>query len=57
MPVPLSIEFADGGRATIRVTVRGPLTETELHLPAQPSKLELNPLNSVLGEVKAEGWK
>jgi len=57
MPVPLSIEFADGGRATIRVTVRGPLTETELHLPAQPIKLELNPLNSVLGEVKAEGWK
>ena len=57
MPVPLNIEFAGGGRATIRVTVRGPLTETELHLPAEPIKLELNPLESVLGEVKTEGWR
>jgi hypothetical protein len=57
MPVPLDIEFAGGGRATIRVTVRGPLTETELHLPAEPIKLELNPLESVLAEVKTESWK
>jgi len=57
MPVPLNIELAGGGRATIRVTVRGPLTETELHLPAEPIKLELNPLESVLGDVKTEGWR
>jgi aminopeptidase N len=57
MPVPLTIELAGGGRATIRVTVRGPVTETELHLPAKPTKLELNPLESVLADVKEEGWK
>ena len=57
MPVPLNIEFAGGARATIRVTVRGPLTQAELRVPAEPTKLELNPLESVLAEVKTEGWR
>ena len=56
MPVPLNIQFAGGGRATIRVTVRGPVTEVELPVPGEPTKLELNPLESVLAEVKEEGW-
>ncbi|PYO43293.1 MAG: hypothetical protein DMD33_07825 [Gemmatimonadetes bacterium] len=56
MPVPLSIEFAGGGRATIRVTVRGPVTDAQVQVPSEPVKLVLNPLESVLAEVKEEGW-
>ncbi len=54
MPVPLRIELAGGGRAYARVNVHGPLTEATLQLPAE---LELNPLESVLAEVKTEGWE
>jgi aminopeptidase N len=56
MPVPLLIEFADSSHALIRVSVRGPLTERDLRLPAEPTRLELNTLSSVLAEVKTEGW-
>ena len=56
MPVPLTIEFAGGGRATIRVTVRGPVTETQVQVPSEPTVLTLNPLESVLADVKQEGW-
>lgn len=56
MPVPLLIEFADSSHALIRVNVRGPLTERDLRLPAEPTRLELNTLSSVLAEVKTEGW-
>ena len=57
MPVPLRIELAGGGHAFVRVNVRGPLTEATLRLPAEPTQLELNPLQSVLAEVKTEGWE
>lgn len=57
MPVPLQIELADGGRAYLRVTVRGKMTEATVELPAEPKQLELNPLESVLAEVKTEGWE
>ena len=57
MPVPLRIELAGGGHAYVRVNVRGPLTEATLPLPAEPKELELNPLESVLAEVKTEGWE
>ena len=56
MPVPLLIEFADGSQAFVRVTVRGPLTEKDLRVAAQPTRLQLNVLQSVLAEVKEEGW-
>jgi hypothetical protein len=56
MPVPLRIELAGRGHAYVRVNVRGPLTEAELRLPAEPTELELNPLESVLAEVKTEDW-
>ncbi|HYT05640.1 MAG TPA: M1 family aminopeptidase [Gemmatimonadales bacterium] len=56
MPVPLQIEFAGGGHAIVRVTVRGALTERTLDVPAEPKRLELNPLESVLAHVKTEGW-
>jgi len=57
MPVPLEIEMGDGARAYVRVNVRGPVTEATLPLPAEPTQLELNPLESVLAEVKTEGWE
>ena len=57
MPVPLRIELAGGGHAYVRVNVRGPLTEATLSLPAEPTELELNPLQSVLAEVKTEDWE
>ncbi len=57
MPVPVSIETADGKRTLVRVDVRGPVTEAEVLLPAEPITFEANPLESVLAEVKQEGWR
>jgi len=57
MPVPVRVELAGGGRAMVRMTVRGTRTEVELHLPAQPPEVEFNPLQSVLAEVKTEAWE
>lgn len=57
MPVPLMIEFAEGGPSYVRVNVRGALTEAELILPEAPTRLEFNPLESVLAEVKLERWR
>ena len=55
MYVPVSIKFAQG-EALVRVLVRGPTTDATLKLPAEPKTIELNPLESVLAEVKTEGW-
>ncbi len=56
MPVPLRIQFPDSAQAFVRVNVRGAVTEATLRLPAAPALLELNPLGSVLAEVKSEPW-
>ena len=56
MPVPLDIEFKSGGHATVRVTVRGAVTDAQLQIASEPAKLVLNPLESVLADVKEEGW-
>jgi hypothetical protein len=55
MYVPLLIKF-DQGEALVRVLVRGSTTEATIHLPARPKAMELNPLESVLADVKTEGW-
>ncbi|UCC83801.1 MAG: hypothetical protein JSW46_02385 [Gemmatimonadota bacterium] len=57
MPVPLTIEFPDGGWTVVRQYVRGSVSEAELVLPAEPTSVELNPLESVLAEVKNERWR
>lgn len=58
MPVPLKITFSDTTmHALVRLAVTGPLTEATLDLPAEPKRLELNPLESVLAEVKEEAWE
>ena len=55
MFVPLLIEFAEG-HTIVRVNVRGPLTEAQVTLPEEPKRLELNPLESVLAQVRTESW-
>jgi aminopeptidase N len=57
MQVPVRVELAGGGHAIVRVNVRGPRSEAEYRLPAEPTEVELNPLQSVLAEVKTEAWK
>ena len=58
MPVPLKIGFADTLlHAYVRIRVTGPVTEATLDLPAEPKRLELNPLESVLAEVQEESWE
>jgi hypothetical protein len=56
MYVPLLIKFDQGGESLVRVLVRGASTEATLRLPARPKSIELNPFESVLAEVKTEGW-
>jgi hypothetical protein len=55
MYVPILIKF-DQGEAMIRMVVRGAKSEAVIHLPAQPTSMQLNPLESVLAEVKTEDW-
>jgi hypothetical protein len=57
MPVPLKIGFADTTlHAFVRIKITGPETEASFDLPAEPTRLELNPLESVLADVKEEDW-
>ena len=56
MPVPLRIDFADSTQAFVRVNVKGTGAEGTLHLPGEPVRVELNPFESVLADVKTEGW-
>lgn len=56
MPVPLLIQFASG-QALVRIVARGPLTDHSLTLPEKPTRVELNPLESVLAEVRTEAWR
>ena len=55
MYVPLLIEF-DEGEAMIRMLVRDEQTEALVGLPATPRNVILNPLESVLADVKREAW-
>jgi peptidase M1-like protein len=57
MSVPLEIVFADSSHAMVRVNVRGPSVEASLAVPSEPMRLELNPLESVLAEVRTESWR
>jgi aminopeptidase N len=56
MPVPLQIDLPDG-HAYVRVYVRDAVTEADLEIPARPLRVVLNPLHSVLAEVKTERWR
>jgi len=50
------VVFEGGSDVVVRVTVSGKETEGTVRLAAEPNRLELNPLESVLAEVKTEGW-
>ncbi|MFN2570391.1 MAG: M1 family aminopeptidase [Gemmatimonadales bacterium] len=56
MYVPVLIKFAEG-EAIIRMLVRGPTTEATLRLPNEPRSMQLNPLESVLADVKTEAYR
>lgn len=56
MFVPVLVKF-DQGEAIVRLLVRGATTDAKLRLPAEPRSIELNPLESVLAEVKTEAWQ
>jgi len=55
MYVPILITF-DEGEAIVRILVRGATTDGTFRLPAQPTTMQLNPLESVLAEVKMEPY-
>ena len=55
MYVPVLMKFAQG-EALVRIMVRGPTSEITLPLPAKPVTMELNPLESVLADVKTADW-
>jgi len=56
MYVPLSIKF-EQGEALVRMLVRGATSDATIHLAALPKTIQLNPLESVLAEVKTEDWR
>jgi len=55
MYVPVLIKFADG-EAMIRMLVREETTESLVRLPSPAVEVKLNPLESVLADVKTEAW-
>jgi len=55
MYVPVLISFPEG-EGLARILVKGPETDVTLRLPGLPKSLQLNPLESVLAEVKTESW-
>ena len=55
MYVPVLIKFGQG-EALIRMLVRDQTTEAVVRLPVAPTEVMLNPLESVLAEVKTEAW-
>jgi aminopeptidase N len=57
MLVPLLIQFGDAAHAIVRVRIGRSAGETSMRVPAQPTQVELNPLESVLAEVKQQNWQ
>ena len=55
MYVPVLITLPEGD-GIVRILVTGPTTDATIRLPAMPKSLHLNPLESVLADVKTESW-
>lgn len=55
MYVPILVTMQEG-EGLVRILVKGPLTDATIRLPAMPKSLQLNPLESVLADVKTEAW-
>lgn len=56
MYVPVLVHFVDNREVMVRILVRGASVEGQFTAPIAPASLTLNPLESVLGEVKTEDW-
>lgn len=57
MPVPLQIEYGGDAQSYVRILVKGDVTEANITLPSEPRRIQLNPFESVLAEVKTEEWR
>ncbi|HYU08674.1 MAG TPA: M1 family aminopeptidase [Gemmatimonadales bacterium] len=55
MYVPVLITLPEG-EGIVRILVKGPTTDATIRLPGMPKSLQLNPLESVLADVKTESW-
>ncbi|HZE93633.1 MAG TPA: M1 family aminopeptidase [Gemmatimonadales bacterium] len=55
MYVPVLITLPEG-EGIVRILVKGPTTDATIRLPVMPKSLQLNPLESVLADVKTESW-
>ncbi len=57
MYVPVKVDFGARGVAYVRILVKGPETEVTLPLlPQKPDDIVLDPDESVLADVRSEGW-
>jgi aminopeptidase N len=57
MVVPVTVDFGVDGAATVKVMVAGPETVVDLPLlPREPDEVIFNDFESVLAEVRREGW-
>jgi hypothetical protein len=57
MPVLVSVDLGDNRFAHFRIVVRGDQKDyTSPLLPGEPKEVKFNDLNSVLADVKMEGW-
>lgn len=52
MPVPVRVQFADGSSQVVVVTVAGSGTEVDEVVRGRADRIELNPLEAVLAEVR-----
>ena len=58
MIVPIYVDFGLAGNAQVNIMVAGPETVVQLPLmPTKPENIVFNPFESVLAEVKTEGWR
>lgn len=55
MYVPVLIKFQQG-EAMVRILVRDTTTNAIIRVPTKPTSVVLNPLESVLADVKTESW-
>ena len=57
MPVVVSVDIGQNRFANFRLEVRGDQTDyMSPMLPGEPRDVKFNVLNSVLADVKMEGW-
>lgn len=56
MYVPIAVELKDGRTLRTRIHVAGPVTETQIPVPAEIKEVRFNDLEGVLAEVRAGSY-